>query len=89
MVNSFVKANFAPKVSVKQKIKSETTCKYRQYPAIHYEVKQPIGFVVLGMNDDFQKYLNISRQYESSVEKFKRLMKESEECLKKSVNQKI
>jgi membrane-bound lytic murein transglycosylase D len=84
MVNSFVKANFAPKVSVKQKIKSETTCKYRQYPAIHYEVKQPIGFVVFGINDDFQKYLNISRQNESSGEKFKRIMKESEECLKKS-----
>jgi membrane-bound lytic murein transglycosylase D len=52
--------------------------------AVNYNVKKKATPENNGKNNDPQKNQNIVRQFESSDHKFKRLMKESEECLKRT-----
>ena len=87
IVNAFVKSYHAPVISEKQKISSENACISSKYlkQVINYGAKQPIGFDVYEANGYFQENQIIARQNESSEEKFRRLMKESEESLKRSV----
>jgi membrane-bound lytic murein transglycosylase D len=84
MVNAFVKSHFEPVVSLKQRIRSENSSVPGNFLSINYDVKQPIGFVVYGTNDNLKKIRNFSGRNESSEEKFRRLMKESEESLRRS-----
>jgi membrane-bound lytic murein transglycosylase D len=84
-VNAFVKSHYTPAISEKLKIKSNNTYKTRKYLAINYDMMQLIGVETYEMNNNFQKNKTIDRQTESSEQKFKRLMKESEESLKRSV----
>ena len=52
--------------------------------AVNYYMKKKAGPENTGKDNDPQKNQNIVRQFESSDHKFKRLMKESEECLKRT-----
>jgi Transglycosylase SLT domain len=84
MLNAFVKAQFTPLISTKQSILSESGFVQENFLSVNCDVKQPIGFVVYGTNENFTKIKNISGNNESSGEKFRRLMKESEESLRRS-----
>lgn len=84
MLKAFVKAQFTPAITSKQRIRSEYSFVQGNFPSVNYDEKQPIGFIVYGTNDNFRKIQNITVNNEPSGEKFRRLMKESEESLGKS-----
>ncbi len=84
MLNAFVNAKFTPVISTKQRIKTENSFVHENFLPVNFDEKQPIGFTVYGTNDNIRKIQNISGSNESSVEKFRRLMKESEESLRRS-----
>jgi membrane-bound lytic murein transglycosylase D len=83
-VNAFVKSCYAPAISEKQKIKSNDNYITGNYLTIHYDEIQLAGFDIYGMNNNFQKNQTITGQTESPEQRFKRLMKESEESLIRS-----
>jgi hypothetical protein len=76
----------ATEITVPQRIKSgnANATRKRQDSAVNYDMKREIGSENDGPAKTPQKNQIVVRQYESSEHKFKRLMKESEECLKKS-----
>jgi Transglycosylase SLT domain len=84
MLNAFVKAQFTPVISIKRRIISEYCFVQGNFLSVNSDVKQPIGFVVYGTKDNFGKIKNLPGNNESSGEKFRRLMKESEESLRRS-----
>jgi len=84
MLNAFVKAQFTPVISTKRRIISEYGFVQGNFLSVNSDMKQPIGFVVYGTNDNFRKIKNLPGNNESSGEKFRRLMKESEESLRRS-----
>ena len=83
-LNAFVKAQFTPAISTKQRIISEYGFVQGNILSANCDAKQPIGFEVYGTNINFIKNKNIPGNNETSGEKFRRLMKESEESLRRS-----
>ncbi|HXB31424.1 MAG TPA: lytic transglycosylase domain-containing protein [Puia sp.] len=84
MLNAFVKAQYTPVISTKQSITSEYGIFQGNFLSANFDMKQPIGFKVYETKDNFRKIQNISGNNETSREKFRRLMKESEESLRRS-----
>jgi membrane-bound lytic murein transglycosylase D len=83
-LNAFVKAQFSPVISAKQRIRSKISFVSGNFLSVDDDVQQPIGFTVYGTNDNFRKIQSNSGNSETSGEKFRRLMKESEESLRRS-----
>ena len=83
-VNAFVRSRYTPANSEKLKIKSNDSYITGNYLAIHHDKIQIVGFDIYGMNNNFQKNQTVSGQTESSEQKFKRLMNESEESLRRA-----
>jgi hypothetical protein len=84
MLNAFVKAKFAPQNSVKKRVKSEDSFVAGNFLSFNYDLKEPIGFSLYETNNKLLKVHIASGINESSDEKFRRLMKDSEESLKRS-----
>jgi membrane-bound lytic murein transglycosylase D len=80
MVNAFVKSGIVPVKPEAIKFKPLNTKAGEKNLAINFDINQLIGF---NINKNYSNPRNNS-QVESSDQKFKRLMKESEESLKRS-----
>jgi hypothetical protein len=83
-LNAFVKSQYTPVISENPKITPNNTYINNNYLANNYDMIKLIGFETYGMNNNFMKNQTIVVQNESSDQKFRRLMKDSEESLKKS-----
>ncbi len=83
MVTAFVRSHNAPAISANQIINAEFTYPNRTNLEINNDMKLLTGFDLYG-TDNLYTYQNFSLQTESSEIKFKRLMRESEESLRKS-----
>jgi membrane-bound lytic murein transglycosylase D len=83
-VNALAISRFNTTNAEKQKANSNNTYIAGKYLANNNGVIQLLGFEIYGMNNNFQIYQTVTRKMESSDEKFKRVMKESEECLRRS-----
>jgi membrane-bound lytic murein transglycosylase D len=85
-VNEFAIYHPSNENSIPGKVKSRNpniTCNSKDL-SIDYALRQMPGSEKDGKDKDLQKIQSIVRQFESSDHKFKRLMKESEESLKRS-----
>jgi hypothetical protein len=73
-------------ISVTQKVNSGNpkTTRKREDLVVNYDAKQKPGSEKNGTDKNPQINQRVVKQYEPSEHKFKRLMKESEECLKRS-----
>lgn len=78
----FAKSIYSPSISDASTLNSNNAGKYF---AINYEMVPQIGADTYEMNNQSRKKQFIIRQTESKEQKFKRLMKESAESLKRSV----
>lgn len=85
-LNEFAISHSAIEISVPKKEKSGTanTTRKREDLAVNYDTKQKVGSEKDGIDKNPQKNQKVVSQFESSEHKFKRLMKESAECLKRS-----
>jgi len=84
-VYAFIKSRNTTLISENPEIKSNNTYITGKYLANNMDMFQLLGFEVYGMDNYLQKYQKTAGKTESSDEKFERLMKESEESLKKSL----
>jgi Transglycosylase SLT domain len=85
-VNEFAIYHPANEISISGRVKSRNpnTTWNSEDLSVNYVMRQKPGSEKDGKDKDLQKTRCIARQFESSEHKFKRLMKESEECLKRS-----
>ncbi len=85
-VKEFIKYRVVAKIAVKGKTNMINSIVFRKSnkPEINFNMNQLVGFEIKPPVIDLQKSQNIVRQLESPEDKFRRLMKESEECLKRS-----
>ncbi len=84
IVASFVSSQYSSAILFNRGVKSENTDLSRKDLAMTYDLKLPIGFDLYETSDNLCTYQNISEKTESPEMKFRRLMRESEECMKKS-----
>lgn len=84
MADFFVRSHYTPAISENQRINVKNPCLNRNNLTVMNDLKLPIGFDLYDTWSSLNAYQNISVQNESSETKFKRLMRESEESLKKS-----
>ncbi len=85
-LNEFAAYHPDAEISVTQKVNSGNpkTTRKREYLVVNYDAKQKPGSKNNVTDNSPQINQRVVRQFESSEHKFKRLMKESEECLKRS-----
>jgi membrane-bound lytic murein transglycosylase D len=85
-LNEFAAYHPEAEISVTQKVNSGNpkTTRKREDLAVNYDAKPKPGSENNGTDKNPQINQRVVRQFESSEHKFKRLMKESEECLKRS-----
>jgi Transglycosylase SLT domain len=84
MLNDFVKAKFAPMISDNKRVKSDDRFVIGNLMSVKNGANEPIGFSLYETNNNLLKTHNPFGINESSDEKFRRLMKDSEESLKRS-----
>jgi membrane-bound lytic murein transglycosylase D len=84
LINEFVKSRKSAQYSEPIDIRSENINIAQKNWETNFNMKQIDGFDNAGINYTLQKYPNIANQFESSEQKFTRLMKESGESLRKS-----
>jgi membrane-bound lytic murein transglycosylase D len=85
MVSAFVKSGVVPVKSETIKLKPVNTYVEDKYTTINFNMNQLIGFKIDVKENYSTNNQVIASKVESSDQKFKRLMKESEESLKRSV----
>ena len=84
MADAFVRSHFTPAISANQRVVVKNTNLDGNNLAAINSLKLPIGFDLYETGSSFNAYQNIFARNESSETKFKRLMRESEESLKRS-----
>ncbi len=85
-LNEFAISQSVPEIPVPKKAKSvnANTTRKREDLAVNDDMTRKVGPENDGIDKNHLKNQRVVRQYESSEHKFKRLMKESEECIKRS-----
>ena len=81
MVKEFVKSNHGPKM---RETMNPNPFIVEETQAIRFDMNQLIGFKIVSKSNDTQNNIITTSQTESSDQKFKRLMKESEESLNRA-----
>jgi Transglycosylase SLT domain len=84
MTYAFARSHYTPVISANRRVNAKYTYLNSNDLAIISELKLPIGFELYETAGSLNARQNISVENESSETKFKRLMRESEESLKKS-----
>jgi membrane-bound lytic murein transglycosylase D len=84
MVNAFVKSGSVPEKTKNIRYKPAITKPTEKNLVINFDMNQLIGFNMDVKDNNLHNNQMVAKQSETSEQKFKRLMKESEESLKRS-----